>query len=330
MKKTIYEDKYLIFDRPIIKNWKYYVKSILYGIDSIKYKFLLNTFKPKNTVAQKKYKISICAIFRDEGAILKEWIEYHKIIGVEHFYLYNNLSEDNYKEVLAPYIEQGLVTLINWPHQRSQMEAYQNCVDVYKSESKWIGFIDLDEFVVPNKQYNTVYDFLEQFNSNRPMVIIYWRYFGSSGKIDRDRNNLVTEDFTLCYYKYANIGKFFYNTDYSYSPKEKYTIGLMHHRWGAYKKLNLPPVNVFDKLCIWGKHKVPSAEMPIQINHYLLKSYNEYKEKKAKRGGGIHELQKGYHDDEYFFKHDSFCQGIDVNIYKYLVKLKLSLEIMEK
>ena len=249
------------------------------------------------------------------------------MMGVFRGALYNNFSEDNYKEILAPYIEEGSVTLIDWPHQQAQMAAYQNCVDTYRNETKWIGFIDLDEFVVPNKQYNNVYDFLKRFDSNRPMVILYWRYFGSSGKVDRNRDNLVTEDFTQCWYKYANIGKFFYNTDYSYNPKEKYTVGYMHYRWGAYKNLNLPPVNVFDNVCIWGRNKVPSAEMPIQINHYLLKSYNEYKEKKAKRGGGVHKVQKGFHDDEYFFRHDSFCQGIDLNIFKYMVRLKLALGI---
>ena len=327
MKELIYEDKYLLFDRPLIKNWKYHVKSLLYCVDSIRYKFLLNTFKPKNTIASKKYKVSICAIFRDEGAILREWIEFHKIVGVEHFYLYNNFSEDNYREVLAPYIAEGLVTLTDWPHQQAQMAAYQNCVDSYRNETKWIGFIDLDEFVGPNRQYNTIYDFLKRFDSNRPMVIMYWRYFGSSGKVDRNPNNLVTEDFTLCWYKYANIGKFFYNTDYSYNPKEKYTQGYMHYRWGAYKKINLPPVNVFDTVIVWNRHKVPSEDVPIQINHYLLKSYNEYKEKKAKRGGGVHKVQKGFHDDEYFFRHDSFCQGVDVNIFKYMVRLKLALGI---
>ena len=42
-------------------------------------------------------------------------------------------------------------------------------------------------------------------------------------------------------------------------------------------------------------------------------------------GGGIHKVQKGFHDDEYFFRHDSFCQCSDFNIFKYMVRLKLAL-----
>lgn len=59
---------------------------------------------------QKKYYVSICAIFKNEAKYLKEWIDYHLIVGVDHFYLYNNYSDDNYEKVLKPYIQRQLVT----------------------------------------------------------------------------------------------------------------------------------------------------------------------------------------------------------------------------
>ena len=320
----ISEDKYLLLDRSVNQK-KYHIKKILCIFQSVWFKLKMLLFRPNNTAESKKYKISICAIFRDEATILKEWIEYHRIVGVSHFYLYNNFSEDNYLEILKPYIDDDIITLIDWPYKQAQMAAYQDCVDRFKNETKWIGFIDLDEFVVPNKHYDNIYSFLKQFDSKRPIVIMYWRYFGSSGKIERDRTKLIIEDFTSCWYKYANIGKFFYNTDYDYNPSEKFTTGYMHYRWGAYRGKNLPPVNVFDKCVLRNVHIVPNDEMPIQINHYLLKSYNEYMEKKAKRGGGVHAIQKGFHDNEYFFRHDSLCQSTDYHIFKYLIKLKLAL-----
>ena len=63
------------------------------------------------------YYLSIATIFRNEAPYLKEWIEYHLMMGVDHFYLYNNMSEDNYLEVLNPYIEHDIVTLVDWPNQ---------------------------------------------------------------------------------------------------------------------------------------------------------------------------------------------------------------------
>ena len=48
------------------------------------------------------YDLAVVAIFKNEGRYLDEWLAYHLLAGVEHFYLYNNDSSDNYKEVLAP------------------------------------------------------------------------------------------------------------------------------------------------------------------------------------------------------------------------------------
>ena len=61
-----------------------------------------------------KYQLALCAIFKNEAPYLKEWIEFHKLVGVEHFYLYNNESDDNYLEVLKPYLETNQVDLIDW------------------------------------------------------------------------------------------------------------------------------------------------------------------------------------------------------------------------
>lgn len=62
------------------------------------------------------------------------------LIGIEHFYLYNNNSTDNYEEVLKPYIDKGLVTLIDWPQEHSQRQAYHNAWESFKQECNWICF----------------------------------------------------------------------------------------------------------------------------------------------------------------------------------------------
>lgn len=67
-----------------------------------------------------KYRISLCLIFKNEAPFLKEWLDYHLTVGIDHFYLYNNNSDDNFKDILQPYIEKGLVTLVDWPYEHSQ------------------------------------------------------------------------------------------------------------------------------------------------------------------------------------------------------------------
>ena len=59
--------------------------------------------------------LSVCAIYKNEARYLAEWIEFHLLAGVEHFFLYDNDSTDDHREVLAPYMRAGLVTVTDWP-----------------------------------------------------------------------------------------------------------------------------------------------------------------------------------------------------------------------
>ena len=88
----------------------------------------------RNDRRNMKYKLSFCLIFKNEGPFLKEWLDYHIVVGVDHFYLYNNNSDDNFREVLEPYIKDGIVTLIEWPYDHSQFKAYKHCYDNFRSE----------------------------------------------------------------------------------------------------------------------------------------------------------------------------------------------------
>ena len=63
--------------------------------------------------ARKGY-LALVAIVKNEASYLDEWIEFHRLVGVEHIYLYDNGSTDQTREVVAPYISQGFVTLMRW------------------------------------------------------------------------------------------------------------------------------------------------------------------------------------------------------------------------
>ena len=60
-----------------------------------------------------KYRLSLCLIFKNEAPFLKEWLDFHFMLGVEHFYMYNNNSTDNFREIIQPYIEKGIIRSLN-------------------------------------------------------------------------------------------------------------------------------------------------------------------------------------------------------------------------
>lgn len=133
-----------------------------------------------------KYYLSICAIFRNEARFLREWIEYHRLLGVEHFYLFNNLSTDDYASVLAPYIEEGVVELFQWPYQprieknwtKVQCRAYNSIVKTRGHETYWLAIIDIDEFIVP-VQPQDLKTFLKKYQKYAGLGI-NWQIYGTS------------------------------------------------------------------------------------------------------------------------------------------------------
>lgn len=142
-----------------------------------------------NKIDQNKkyqYELAIAAIFKDEGYYLKEWIEFHKLVGVQHFYLYNNLSTDDYKSILQPYIEKGEVDLIDWPFTFTtkdewntiQLNAYDDAIKITLNKVKWVAFIDLDEFLFPVRLDN-LQDFLKGYEQYAG-VCVNWQCYGTS------------------------------------------------------------------------------------------------------------------------------------------------------
>lgn len=133
-----------------------------------------------------KYKLAIASVFRNASFYLKEWIPFHIHVGVQHFYLANHNSTDEYKEVLRPYIEKGIVELIDITQEfpRGHLVGnlcppfYANVIKKVKEEVEWLALIDSDEFIIPVKddKLTTVLD----RHKDKPAVCVNWQCYGTS------------------------------------------------------------------------------------------------------------------------------------------------------
>ena len=137
--------------------------------------------------------LSVCAIYKNEARYLAEWLEFHLLAGVEHFFLYNNDSTDDHREVLAPYLRAGVATLTDWPESPAQIPAYNHCLETNRHDWRWIAFIDLDEFLfsprmVPVGQVLAGHEDL-------PAVAALWMIFGTSDH-KTPPPGLVVENYT--------------------------------------------------------------------------------------------------------------------------------------
>jgi hypothetical protein len=139
--------------------------------------------------------LSACAVYRNEAPYLAEWIEFHRLVGVEHFFLYDNRSTDDHLEVLAPYLREGIVTLRDWDVALlDQRDTYDHCLEKDGDRSRWIAFIDLDEFLFsPTGQ--PLPELLTEYEG-WPGVGANWAVFGSSGHETRPPG-LVIENYLM-------------------------------------------------------------------------------------------------------------------------------------
>jgi hypothetical protein len=125
------------------------------------------------------YYLAACAIFRNEAPYLEEWLVFHLGVGVEHFYLYENRSIDDFRTVLAPFVDRGQVTLVGWPKPHGQKAAYLHCLRSAVTQTRWITFLDLDEFLFSPRQRD-IRPILENYRE-LPSLQVRRATFGSSG-----------------------------------------------------------------------------------------------------------------------------------------------------
>ena len=127
-------------------------------------------------------------IVKDDHDYIREWIDYHHKIGVEHFYISDNGSNPPLQAILQDYIAKGLVVYTYDRRQKPQCAVYNECIAKYREESKWIGFFDADEFFVLRKHSN-IRDFLSNYEKFGALSVC-WVMFGSNGHDQKQKSIL--------------------------------------------------------------------------------------------------------------------------------------------
>lgn len=238
-----------------------------------------------------KYYLAVCAIAKNEGPYFKEWIEWHRKQGVEKFYIYDNESTDCTKEVLAPYIASGLVEYTFFPGYRKQLAAYDDCLERFRLDSRWIAFIDLDEFIVPIKD-KSIPVFLERFE-DFPAVEINWLIFGSGGAKTKVPGTMMER------FKYHSQPTHYLNRHVKSIVNTRRVFNLI----GCHEAARMSGYAADSHGNPIKKHfreREPQQDI-IRINHYAVRSYEEFLEKQTRgRASGTERTVKS----EYFDKYD--------------------------
>ena len=211
------------------------------------------------------YKLSVGALFKNEASILKEWIEHYLHHGVEHFYLINDSSTDNFLDILQPYVDKSQVTLFTskWDYYTGrQRDMYNTFILPRIKETKWLLMVDIDEYLWSTKDIN-----LNNVLSNcchLAQIQLRDVLFGSNGHFEQPAS--VVKSFTMRQTTPRGHLKYLVNSDF------------------AFASLNVHHASAAD-----AKHMEPSFFIILDhvyfiLNHYSCLSRQYWLENKCIRG----------------------------------------------
>ena len=239
----------------------------------------------------KKNRVLLCGIGKLENHYIREWVEYHKKLGITNIVLYDNndIDGERFEDVIGDYIRSGYVIMRDRRGKElAQIPSYNDCYKEFKDKYEWIGYWDIDEFIEFEK-CKTVQEFLNQkIFDGKQCIRICWKQYTDNGIMRVENNNysinrfkeVLTKDFCtknkipISMYKISNTqAKSFIRT----TIKEvKFT--------SPHCFLNVPTVNAMGKKCeigvMVGKTVIWKGAW---LKHYRFKTLEEYITKKMVR-----------------------------------------------
>ena len=136
------------------------------------------------------YNLSILAMFKNESMIIENWIIHYLKEGVNHFYLIDNGSVDDYWTKINKY--ENYITIVKDSTRLSdgtQTYLYNKIfLDTVKRETKWLIICDIDEYIYAKN--GNIMDVLNKLPENVEKIWLPWKIFGSNGNI-KQPNNII-------------------------------------------------------------------------------------------------------------------------------------------
>lgn len=228
---------------------------------------------------------TVACIAKDEDLYLEEWVNFHRVVGAEQIYIYDNESKTPIRELLSKYLREKIVTVIEIPGRHIQMDAYSHCLKNFGNQTKWMAFIDVDEFLVP-KSCDSVPQVLNEFEEYGALAS-HWIWYGPHGYINKPEG-LVIENYIMaaqknwCMHRHIKSivqpEKTIKPIDPHYFTYEPPYFAVLENHTRIDGSISFP-CNNCDKPDMIENHCCDTGDVninKIQTNHYFTKSFDEF------------------------------------------------------
>ena len=245
-----------------------------------------------------KTKVAVVTLAKNENHYIREWIEYHKSIGVDKFYIGDNneVGDDSLTKVLEDYIKDEIVNVIDIRGQiRPQRRFLSLTISNISEGYDWVGVFDIDEFVRLNG-FDNIGNFLSQEKfSNIGQVGLYWKYYTDNGLLDVVDDNYSITRFTEPINKIPYSGKAFIHTNRSkfYGQVRPHGVNgmtIVNYNGDKIKKVGISYI---------GKEPIVDVAW---VDHYMTKTCGEFIRNKYFRKSAVVEQNDRRSSIDFFFK----------------------------
>jgi len=236
---------------------------------------LIFCFEFFNKKKEKKHFLVVAAIFKNENNYLDEWIKFNIMQGIDHFYMFDNNDDagKNKKTNMIFNKYKNKITHIIWNHHPNnvgysiQRRAYQHCIIKYGKEFQWLLLADIDEFPYSTIKNTNIKDIIKKYSTSKTPFIKIPRFnFGNSGHIKKPKGGVIDNYFYR--EKYISSYKAINNIDY---------VSKKYKNLGVHRLIFTTKKNGINKhIKITSKLLPQSSKIPLVMNHYYTKSYEEY------------------------------------------------------
>ena len=212
--------------------------------------------------------VALFSMAKMESKYVEEWAKYHLALGFDKIYLYDNEDKPTYAKILENYKN---VIVIPFPGVAKKGGMQNICIFHFSvnflRKYKYVMHIDLDEFVCL-KKHNNIKNFINHFFIDKSLAALSfnWVFFGSNGHNDYTPEP-VTQRFTKCQKDCDKHIKLLVRTQYL---KKYHGCHFIFSTEGTFTK------DTNGKI-IEGLFNEGGANDYCQINHYKVKSVNEFK-----------------------------------------------------
>lgn len=206
----------------------------------------------------KKYYLAILTYFKNERNNLYEWILHYQKWGVQHIYMIDNGSQDDYD--LSEFIQKNYITIFKEP-LLGQQQSYDKYISFIKSNVHWLGVFDMDEYLYSRQFDNLQIAIQENISLNTQLISIQMTiFFPSTFKSPKS----IIE---------SNILRKNYDSDKH--PKCIFNLNYLN-------RVTIHGFPVKNNIFIYADQTL------LCINHYRYISFEYLYGIKEGRGGGVH------------------------------------------